>query len=111
MVSFETAKDGIAYYADKNIMSRYPADGWKKLLAGSVMAVAIGSCVDKIKTNPLARATGIASDEGLELEPLAAELKRRIPSGGLKVDIPMLGEAVFREADVDDILETIKGRR
>lgn len=111
MVSFEMAKDGIAYYVDKNIMSRYPADGWQKLLAGSVMAMTINNYVEKIKGNPIAKTIGIVSDEGFEIEPLAAEIKRRMPSSGIRVSIPMLGEALFREADIDDIVETIKGRR
>ena len=111
MVSFETAKDGIAYYIDRNIMSRYPADGWQKLLAGSIVAITLNNYADKLRYSPIAKTIGIVTDEGFEIEPLAAEIKRRIPSNGIRVSIPMLGEALFREADIDDIVETIKGRR
>lgn len=111
MVKFEMIKDGIAYYVDKNIMTKYPADGWQKVLAGSVAALAINNYAEKLRSSSAVRSFGIISDDGVDIDILAKEIKHRMPSSGIKIDIPMLGEAVFYEADVEDILETIKGRR
>ena len=33
MVSIDMVKDGAAYYVDRNIMSKYPVDGWQKVVA------------------------------------------------------------------------------
>lgn len=111
MTSVEMVKDGVAYYVDRNIMSKYPADGWQKVLAGSVAALAISNYAEKLKNSPAIKALGIVSDDGVDIDTLAKEIKRRISSSGMKVDIPMLGEAVFYETDIDDMLECIKGRR
>ena len=111
MASIEMVKDGVGYYVDKNIMSKYPADGWQKVLAGSVAALAINNYADKLKSNPAIKALGIVSDDGVDIDTLSREIKRRMPTSGIRVDIPMLGEAVFYENDIDDMLECIKGRR
>lgn len=111
MVSIDMIKDGAAYYVDRNIMSKYPADGWQKVIAGSVTALAMNNFVEKVRRNLDIRALGLVSDEGVDIDALAMEIKRRMPSGGLRVNIPMLGEATFYEADINDMVETMKGRR
>ena len=111
MVSIDRIKDGAAYYVDRNIMSRYPADGWQKVIAGSVTALTINNFAEKIRNNPDIKALGLISDEGIDVDTLAMEIKRRMPPGGMRVSIPMLGEAVFYESDINDIVEVMKGRR
>lgn len=111
MISIDMMKDGICYYVDKNIMSKYPSDGWQKVVAGSVTALAINNFAEKIRHNPDIKALGLISDEGVDIDTLAMEIKRRMPSSGIRVSIPMLGDAVFYEADINDMVETMKGRR
>jgi hypothetical protein len=111
MVSIDMVKDGAAYYVDRNIMSKYPVDGWQKVVAGSVTAMAINSFAEKIRHNPDIKALGLISDEGIDIDSLAMEIKRRMPNSGLRVTIPMFGEAVFYEADINDLVEVMKGRR
>lgn len=111
MIPFNVAKDGIAYYVDKNILSKYPVEGWQKIVIGSLVAISIENYVLKLQTSPAAKAIGLVSDNGIDIDPFAAEMKKRMPSTGVRVMIPMLGEAHFNVNDIDDIVETIKGRR
>lgn len=111
MISIDMIKDGAAYYVDRNIMSKYPVDGWQKIVVGSVTAMAINNFAEKIRHSPEIKALGLISDEGIDVDNLAMEIKRRMPASGLRVNIPMLGEAVFYEADINDLVEVMKGRR
>lgn len=111
MVTIDMIKNGVAMYLDENIMSKYPSGGWQKVLAGSVAAVAINNYADKLRDNAAVQAIGLMDNGQVDIDMLAEEVKQRIPPGGMHVSIPMLGDAVFHGADIDDLVETIKGRR
>ena len=67
-----------------------------------------GAILDSYKDNQLVKILGIMDSEGnVDIDVLAEELKKNIPKGGVRVDIPIIGVLTFKENDVDKLYEYI----
>lgn len=113
MVSIDKIEQGIAYYLDKELMPKLQSNGWEKVLIGTVASLAIhrsGAIAAEYKDHKLVKMLGIMDDNGnVDVETLAAELKKNISKDGIEVDIPVIGIMKFHKDDVDKLYEYIMG--
>lgn len=108
MVTFEKIEMGIGRFIDDEIVGRLPGGSWQKPVFSAVAIFAIKGYVGKLKDNAFLKGAGIVTEEGVNIEAFAEELKKTMPINGIKVEIPMLGEATFVPADVDALLRKIR---
>ena len=56
----------------------------------------------------LVKMLGIMDSEGnVDIDVLAEELKKNMPKGGVRVDVPIIGALTFKDNDVDKLYEYI----
>ena len=108
MVTFEKIEMGIGRFIDDEIVGRLPGGSWQKPVFSAVAIFAVKGYIGKIKDNGFLKGAGIVTDQGVNIEAFAEEFKKSIPISGIKVDIPMLGEATFVPADVDALVRKIR---
>lgn len=111
MVSFDQIQAGAIKYINHEILKGLQPGSWQKPVATAVAAFAVKGYVDKLKDNNFLKISGIITDEGVHIEKFAEELKKTIPATGLKVDIPMIGNAHFVPGDVDVLVGMMKEGR
>lgn len=113
MVSIDKIEKGVASYLDGELMPKLQSNGWEKVLVGTAASLAIhrtGAIIAGYKDHKLVKMLGIMDDEGnVDVEVLAAEVKKNIPKDGVKVDIPIIGIMTFHKDDVDKLCEYIMG--
>lgn len=113
MVSIDKIEKGVANYLDGELMPQLQNNGLEKVIVGTVVSLAIsrsGAIVAGYKDNKLVQMLGIMDGNGdVDVEVLAAELKKNIPKEGVKVDIPIIGTMTFHKNDVDKLYEYIMG--
>ena len=108
MIPIEKATRGIVAYLDNELMTQLPNDSLKKVGFGLFAALVardpmkiIGSFV----SIDILQALGIISADGnaVDIDLLRDELKKRIPTEGVKMNIPLLGTATFTAYDIDKL--------
>lgn len=111
MVTIAKIEQGIAAYLDAEIMPQLPSSGLEKVLAGTVMSLFIkrsGKIIEGYKENKAVQMLGIMDADGnVDVDVLAEELKKNIPSDGVKVEVPVIGKMTFHKDDVDKLHEYI----
>lgn len=111
MVSIEKIEKGVAAYLDSELMPKLPANGVQKVLAGTAISLLIkrsGTIVESYKDNQVVQMLGIMDADGnVDVDVLAEELKKNIPTDGVKVDVPVIGALTFRKDDVDKLHKLI----
>lgn len=114
MVSIDKIERGVANYLDGELMPQLQSNGFEKVLVGTAASLAIhkiGAIVVSYKDNKLVKMLDVMDDNGnVDVDVLAAELKKNIPKEGVKVDIPVVGTMTFHEDDVDKLYEYIMGQ-
>lgn len=108
MVSIESVKKGTCDFFDRNILSGYNGEGWKKVVVPAVAGIAINSYIDKLAKSEFVLGTGLVENGMVDVDLLATEIKKRITDAGMKIDISMIGSATFYKADVDELVRMIK---
>lgn len=113
MVTIGQIEKGVASYLDAELMPNFPNDGIQKVLAGTVIGLAIrksGSIIQSFSDNQYVKMLGIMDDEGnVDLDLLKDEFKKNISENGFVLDIPMFGTMTFHKADVDKLYKHIMG--
>lgn len=113
MVSIDKIEKGVANYLDGELMPQLQNNSLEKVLVGTVASLAIhksGAIVAGYKDNKVVKMLGVMDDNGnVDIEVVAAELKKHIPKDGVKVDIPIIGTMTFHKDDVDKLCEYIMG--
>lgn len=111
MVSINKIEQGVAAYLDSELMPKLPNSGFEKVLAGTALSLAIrrsGNILDSYKNNKAVQMLGIMDKDGnVDVDVLAEELKKNIPTEGVKVDVPIIGALTFHKDDVDKLHEYI----
>lgn len=111
MVTIAKIEQGVAAYLDAEIMPQLPSSGLEKVLAGTAMSLFIkrsGKIIEGYKENKAVQMLGIMDADGnVDVDVLAEELKKNIPSDGVKVEIPIIGKMTFHKDDVDKLHEYI----
>ena len=113
MVNANQIEKGVAAYLDEEVMPQVHLEPWKKAVLGTGASVAIkrvGNVLENIKGNQALSALGVVDQEGnVDIDIVSTEFKKQIPTEGLKVKIPLLGEITFHESDVDMLYRKITG--
>lgn len=113
MVSIEQIEAGVASYLDEELMPNFPDNGIQKVIAGTVIGLAIrksGSLVLALRDNPYVKMLEIMDEEGnVDLETLKDEFKRNVSESGFTLDIPMFGTMTFHKSDIDRLYKHITG--
>ena len=111
MVSIDRVERGIVAYIDKEIMSKLPVDGWRRVAAGAGLTIAVRrgrQMLEQYKENPILNGMGIMNQAGdIDLDALRDALKANIAEQGFRVQVPALGVLTFKQADVDAIYNLI----
>lgn len=109
MVTISKLETGIVKYLDDEVMNKLPSNGFEKIITGTALSLMLrkmSSKFDILKENQYIKMMDVISDDGLiDVELIAEELKKHIPSGtGIKIDIPLVGTMTFHKPDVDCLL-------
>ena len=112
MVHVKHVEEGLAKYLDKELITKLPDDGIQRLVAGTAISILIkrlSNIVSELKDNKVIQLLDIIDEDcNIDIEVLRDEIKENIPSGGLHIDLPMIGMMTLHKADVDDIYEHIR---
>lgn len=112
MIPIDKVTRGIVAYLDNELMTQLPNDSLKKVGFGVFAALAardplklIGSyiSIDMLKMLGIINAEGTYAD----IELLRDELKKRIPTEGVKMAIPLIGNVTFTAYDIDRMMSYI----
>lgn len=111
MVTINKIEHGIAAYLDSELMPKLPNSGWERLISGTAISLFIkksGTILMSYKDNQVVQMLGVMDTEGnVDVETLAEEIKKNMPSEGLKLEIPAIGVMTFRKDDVDKLYDYI----
>lgn len=115
MVSVESIGNGIAKFADREILKN--VDGWQKVVVGAAIALAINRSQDIVasyRDNNIVKMLKIFDENGnIDLDVLRDVIKDNISNNGFVITVPILGELKFHKSDVDnlynDIMSNVKG--
>lgn len=111
MVTIEQIEKGVAAYLDVELMPKLPNSGFEKVLAGTALSLIIrrsGNILDSYKDNKMVQLLGLMDSEGnVDVDILAEELKKNIPTEGMKVEVPIIGSMTFHKEDVSKLYEYI----
>lgn len=111
MVAINKIEKGVAAYLDGELMPKLPSSGLERVLTGTALSLAIrrsGTIIAGYKDNKAVQMLGIMDANGnVDVDALAEELKKNIPTEGVKVDVPIIGALTFHKDDVDKLYEYI----
>lgn len=112
MIPLDRVARGIVNYIDNDLLAQAPDDSLKKIGFGVIVAIAARNPLNLIGMfiNPdFLCMLGIMNQErnAVDIEALLDELKKRIPSMGVRVNLPLLGPATFTAYDIDKIVNYI----
>lgn len=115
MVTIEKVKRGLANFADREIITKIPDGGFKKILVGTALSLYLTNLeklIMQYKDNALVAALGVVHPDGsVDIEKLAEAVKTYIPDEGMRVDIDVFGahlaDMTLHKSDVDNMLAHI----
>ena len=110
MVTTEQIERGFARWLDNELMPHFPANGWKKVIAGTAASIMIkrgGTMITALAENPIVKALEVAKDGMFDIEILRDEMKSNMSATGLKIDIPIVGAITLNKGDIDIIAQYI----
>lgn len=107
MITRSQLEGGIARYIDREVLPRLPQSGIQKVVIGAFAAMLskrIGVMVDELSKNKFAGMLGIVNSDGLiDIDLLRDSLKQSMGDEPLIIEIPLVGEMIFRSGDIDVI--------
>ena len=109
MVTTDKIKRGVVNYADAEILSKIPDNGFKKVLIGAGLSLYINN-LEKIimsqKDNALIAALGVIHPDGtIDIDRVAEAVKTNIPAQGARINVDLLGlNMTLHQSDIDNIL-------
>lgn len=107
MIAYDYIEKGIASYIDSNIMNQFPETGWKRIAIAAAVGIGIKKYINILKENEMLHTIGLISPDGAEIEMYAEHIKKEIPAAGMVIELPMLGEIIMHESDIDEVLKHI----
>lgn len=109
MVTIEQIKRGLANFADAEILTKMQIGTFKRVAFGTGIGLALANLDKSIRLdNPIVEMLGVVNADGtINIDTLAAELKKNIPDEGMRLDIDILGfklgSMIFHRADVETL--------
>lgn len=112
MIPLDKATRGIVNYIENELLTQLSNDNPKKIGFGVFVALAARDPMKLIGLfiNPdILYMLGVVNQErnAVDIESLRDELKKRIPSEGIKMKLPILGPANFTAYDIDKMMNYI----
>lgn len=111
MVSIARAEQGFANFLDKEMLAKLPDGGLQKTAIGVLSALMVkksGNILGGVQDNALISALGIFDESGnIDIDVLRDVVKENIPTTGLKVKIPVVGNMTIFKEDVDALYRHI----
>lgn len=112
MTDFAKVQKGITSYLDNEVMPAFQEDGWKRVVVGAAIALAIRKSenyIPLLQQNQMISALGVMDESGaIDVETLVPVIKEQLDKQPLTIDIPMLSKLTFKSADVDKLHNYIK---
>ena len=110
MVATKQVVEGVAEYANKNIMPKL--EPTQQFLAGMALGIAGGKAEGLLRTfaqQPMIAALGVVRENGeVDLDTLYAAASAQMErQGNLPIDIPIIGRMTFDRSDLDELYRTI----
>lgn len=110
MVSSKQIVDGIATYADKEIMPKLEPS--KQFVAGIALGLVGGKADGMLRAlaeQPMISALGVVKPNGeVDLDTLYAAASAQMErQGSLPIDIPIIGRMTFGRSDIDELYRAI----
>lgn len=103
MINISQIKSGLAKYVDCELLPNM--QGLNKAIfatGATILFNKLDSVIDKYRTNDILKTLEIFDTEGnVNIELIATEFAKNIPSTGLALDFPILGQLVLYPADVE----------
>ena len=112
MIPLDKATRGIVNYLDNELLTQISNDSPKKIGFGLFVALAARDPMKLIGMfiNPdVLYMLGVINQEhnAIDIEILRDELRKRIPSEGTKMNLPLLGTVTFTAYDIDKMFNYI----
>lgn len=113
MATTEQLRSGIGTYLQGHLMPKL--DGTRQFLLGTVYGMAAGRMDDVLRQlgqHPAARALGAVKENGeVDLDAVyTAAYNQMKAQGKLRLNVPMIGEFVFDETDLQELYQCIKAQ-
>lgn len=112
MMPIDKVTRGIVAYLDNELMTHIPNDSFKKVGFGVAVALAARDPMKIISSyvnTDMLKMLGILNAEGncIEIELLRDELKKRMPTEGIKIPLPVIGNVTMSSYDLDTMISYI----
>ena len=112
MMPIDKVTRGIVAYLDNELMTRFSVDSIKKLSFGVAVALAARDPIKVINffiSTDLLKMLGILNAECncVEVDLLRDEIKKRMPTEGVKIPFPVIGNVTMTSYDLDTMISYI----
>lgn len=109
MVKSDSVAKGLASFIDSEILPKM--GGWQKWVFGTAAGLATkraDSIVKELMRNPIVKALGLVTDDGLiDLDSIYSELSRQASKGPAVIQVMGMGDLRLTAEDVDSIYQSI----
>lgn len=111
MVTIGQIKKGLASFVDAEILPAIPAGTLKRTLIGAGVGLYLANlekALTGLSENALVAALGVVDEHGnVDIDKLAEELKKNMPSEGVKINLDVmgvhLGDMTLHQSDIDTL--------
>ena len=111
MVNIDQVKRGLANFVDSEILNKIPGGSLKKTLIGTAVGLYLSNfekLIAGISGNALIAGLGVIDEHGnIDIDRLAEEMKKNIPSEGIRIDLDImglhLGDMTLHASDVETL--------
>lgn len=111
MISYDKIQKGVAAYLDNEVMPAFKDEGWKRVVAGSAIALVIqrsDKFLPLIVNNQMVRALELVDENGnFDIDAIVPVLKQQLSNQPMDINVPMLGKLTFNSSDVDKLVDYI----
>lgn len=108
MISIDRVVRGLSAYIENEMLSLMPTNSPKRIGFSIFVALIARDPMNVLQSfisTEMLKKLGVISEDGnhINVELLREEIKRTMPSDGLKMDIPLIGTATFTSSDIDKL--------
>lgn len=111
MVSIDKIERGFTSFVDKEFIPMFPGSTLKGIaisVGAAVLSRRIGTALESLKGNEMLASIGIIDAAGnVDIDIIRDELMKKMSPEGIKVEIPMIGDLVFKKDDIEKLYRRI----
>lgn len=109
MVSMQQVEHGLTRFIDNELAPKIPVDGNNGPVKRVGFLVGVTYMLHKQLPVLLSTIGAVDQNGSVDIEGVVEVIRAKIPDNGLRVQVPMVSELVFYQADVDQIKSYIMG--